>query len=94
MRPRSSNVNGWSRSRKAGRADLVLFGPRARRLYKRLSGHDLDAVFVQHEKQRKLKLARNVSHPGGIRMVTKKMSGKGTVYVREKGGLAHVGIAQ
>jgi hypothetical protein len=59
---------------------------------KRLSGHDL--VFVQHEKQRELKLARNVSRPGWIRMATEKMFAKGTVYVREKGGLAHIGIAQ
>jgi hypothetical protein len=35
VRPRSSNVNGWSRSRNAGRAEVVLFGPRARRLRRR-----------------------------------------------------------
>jgi hypothetical protein len=32
VRPRNSKVNGWSRSRNAGRAEVVLFGPRARRL--------------------------------------------------------------
>ena len=60
---------------------------------KRLSGHDLDG-FVQHEKQRKLELARNVSRPGRIRMATERMTGRGTMYVREKGSLAYIGIAQ
>jgi hypothetical protein len=55
VRPRSSKVNGWSKSRRVGRADLLLFGPRARRLCSRLSGHDLEAVFVKHEEQMRQK---------------------------------------
>jgi hypothetical protein len=51
VRPRSSKVNGWSKSRRFGRAELLLFGPRARRLCHRQSGYDSDAVFVKHEKQ-------------------------------------------
>lgn len=44
-------------------------------------------------KQRKLEFARNVSRLDDVRM-TMEDSGKGTLYIREKGGLAHVGIAQ
>jgi hypothetical protein len=40
------------------------------------------------------KQARDVSRRGMIRMGKKKMIKKGTLYVREKGSLAYIGITQ
>lgn len=62
------------------------------------SGHNLNAVFKHCEgrEAKKLEHARNVSHRGEVRMAMEE-SEKGTWrvwYIREKGGLAYVGIAQ
>lgn len=50
-------------------------------------------IIERSGKHRKLEFARNVSRLDEVRM-TMEDSGKGTLYIREEGSLAHIGITQ